>query len=160
MTIYTKADLAAMTVKDDLKPLASQLGITGYSKKPKDWIIKAILQAQKSDVKVSISQAKTTTVVPKAMLDKIQFQTTSILTKPNANRGDKCTTTLHISSGASSGQFPVVGRTVAEVAAFLAEVLNIEKMSIGHVNGKEVDGTYILKEGDNLEFLKSAGQKG
>jgi hypothetical protein len=33
-------------------------------------------------------------------------------------------------------------------------------MSPGLVNGKNVEGTYTLKEKDELEFLKPAGSKG
>jgi len=47
-----------------------------------------------------------------------------------------------------------------EVGDFIREVLNVDRLSTGLVNGKEVPGDYILKEGDNLEFLKPAGKKG
>jgi hypothetical protein len=36
----------------------------------------------------------------------------------------------------------------------------VDKLSTGLVNGKDVDGSYILKQGDVLEFLKPAGRKG
>jgi len=49
---------------------------------------------------------------------------------------------------------------VGSVAEFLREVLNVDRMSQGVVNGKQVEDSYRLKEGDNLEFLKPAGRKG
>ena len=90
----------------------------------------------------------------------LTFNLNSIMTKPSAQFGNKTTTTIHVSCGASSGDFPVVGRSIYEVSEFLREVLNVTRMSIGLVNGKEVDHNYIIQSHDNLEFLKPAGQKG
>jgi len=84
----------------------------------------------------------------------------SSITKPDAPFGHKATTTVQISCGASTGRFPVVGKTVAEVGEIMREVLNVSKLSTGLVNGKEVEGNYTLKSGDVLEFLKPAGKKG
>jgi hypothetical protein len=36
----------------------------------------------------------------------------------------------------------------------------VDRLSTGLVNGKEVDASYVLKNGDRLEFLKPAGRKG
>ena len=155
MPIYTKEELEIMNVKYELKPMAVKMGLTGYSKKVKAEVISAILEAQTPKRTASFAPA----AAAKAM-GAIEFCATSILTKPTAKKGDKCTTTIRVSSGASSGNFPVTGRTVAEVGEFLREVLNIEKMSDGLVNGKNVEGTHVLKKGDELEFLKSAGSKG
>ena len=69
-------------------------------------------------------------------------------------------TTIQVSCGASSGAFPVEGKNVREVGEFLREVLNVDKLSTGLVNGKEVQGDYVLKSGDNLEFMKPSGRKG
>lgn len=154
--IYSANQLDNMNVKKELKPLAKDLGIIGYSKKNKVDLISMILEFQSESVIQPVS-IKTTTM---PNITALQFNATSILSKPNAERGDKCTTTLLVSSGASSGEFPVVGRSVAEVSSFLEEILNIDKMSIGHVSGKGVTGDYILKDGDVLEFIKAAGTKG
>lgn len=161
MPIYSKEELETMNVKYELKPMAVKMGLSGYSKKTKDVVISAILEKQgpkKAPAKAAIASIAPAAAV-KAM-NAIEFCATSILTKPSAKEGDKCSTTIRVSSGASSGNFPVSGRTVAEVAEFLREVLNIKKMSPGLVNGKSVEGTYTLKDGDELEFLKPAGSKG
>jgi len=156
MPTYSKEELQEMNVKKELKPMAVKMGLTGLSKKTKDVVISAILEKQGPAAK-----SKPATIAPAAAkINAIDFGVTSVLTKPSAKKGDRCTTTVRVSSGASSGQFPVVGRKVAEVAEFLREVLNIEKMSSGLVNGKEVEGSYVLKETDELEFLKPAGSKG
>lgn len=158
MSIYTKLELYAMNVKKELKPMAVKMGLAGLSKKTKDVVISAILEAQEPK---KASKAPSASIAPAAAaMNAIEFCATAVLTKPSAKKGDKCTTTIRVSSGASSGNFPVAGRTVAAVGEFLREVLNIEKMSAGIVNGKSVDGTYTLKDGDDLEFLKPAGSKG
>ena len=159
MPIYTKEELENMNVKNELKPMAVKMGLTGYSKKVKAVVVSAILEKQGPAPKKAASATIAPAAAVKAM-NSIEFQATSVLTKPSAKKGDKCTTTIRVSSGASSGNFPVAGRTVAEVGEFLREVLNIEKMSPGLVNGKSVEGTYTLKDKDELEFLKPAGSKG
>ena len=93
-------------------------------------------------------------------LTGIQFTGQSTITKPDAPFGSRATTTIHVSCGASSGNFPVAGKSVKEVGDFLREVLNVDRLSTGLVNGKEVDAEYVLNSGDNLEFLKPAGKKG
>lgn len=67
---------------------------------------------------------------------------------------------ISVSCGASSGNFLVVGKTVSEVAGFLSEALNIDKLSEPVVNGVQVGPMYVLKSGDALEFVKLAGKKG
>ena len=162
MPIYSKEELENMNVKFDLKPMAVKMGLPGYSKKTKAVVISAILENQKPVAKKA-PKAATASIAPAAAakaMNAIEFCATAVLTKPSAKKGDKCSTTIRVTSGASSGNFPVAGRSVAEVAEFLREVLNIEKMSPGLVNGKNVEGTHILKDKDELEFLKPAGSKG
>lgn len=161
MPIYSKEELENMNVKYELKPMVVKMGLTGYSKKTKAVVISAILEAQ-GPVKTPKPKA-TASIAPAAAakaMNAVEFCATSVMTKPSAKKDDKYSTTIRVSSGASSGNFPVTGRTVAEVGEFLREVLNIEKMSPGLVNGKNVEGTYTLKNGDELEFLKPAGSKG
>jgi hypothetical protein len=151
---FTRADLEARTSKDLKRMCIDELGITGVSKKPKEVVIKAILNQY---------GAKSAGVAPAAgsgPVTGLEFTGQSIMTKPSGQFGHRTTTTIHVSCGASSGNFPVVGRTVKQVGEFLREVLNVDRLSTGLINGKEVNGDYVLKEGDNLEFLKPAGKKG
>jgi hypothetical protein len=99
-------------------------------------------------------------VAPSANIAAVEGTFQSTLTKPGEPFGFKTSTTIQVSCGASSGRFPVAGRTVAEVGEFLREVLNVSKLSTGLVNGKEVEGSHVVKEGDVIEFLKPAGKKG
>jgi phage terminase large subunit-like protein len=91
---------------------------------------------------------------------KADFLMSSVMTHPNKKVGDKCTTAISVSCGANSGKFPVTGKSVAAVGEFLREVLNVDRLAEGLVNGKKVEGNYILQPGDTLEYLKPAGQKG
>jgi len=157
MAQYKRETLEAKTVRD-LRQLVVKLGIVGFTKKPKSVIIDAIM------AKHGVAGSTTATIAadgPAAKpLDGVEATFQSSVTKPTLKKGDRLSTTLQVSCGASSGRFPVAGRTVAEVGDFLREVLNVDKLSTGLVNGKEVDGTYKLKAGDTLEFLKPAGKKG
>ncbi|MFW9871826.1 MAG: hypothetical protein ACFFG0_01905 [Candidatus Thorarchaeota archaeon] len=154
---YTRAELEAKRDKD-LKRMCSQgqLGIPGMWKKNKAEVINAIL-AKQSETAGSATISKS---APKEPLKGIDFKGHSVMTKPGNKFGEKTSTTIQVSCGASSGAFPVEGRTVKEVGEFLREVLNVDKLSTGLVNGKEVSADYKLKAGDALEFLKPAGKKG
>jgi|GEM_PF-1179045 len=155
MASFTREQLERMTVRELKEMCAYDLNMPGYSKKTKDVVIDAILE--KFGKKTESSKASVKTSGP---MTGMEFQAQSILTKPDAPFGSKTTTTIHVSCGASSGNFPVVGRTVGQVADFLREVLNVDKLSTGLVNGQEVSSNYVLKSGDSLEFLKPAGRKG
>ncbi len=151
-----------MNAKAMKKMAFNQLGLAGLSKKPKDEVIDAILASQDSSAAVAPKKGKKAKKAAKASgpIQGIQFSGNSVLSNPSAPFGQKTTTTIHVSCGASSGSFPVVGKTVREVGEFLREVLNVDRLSTGLVNGKEVDAGYVLKSGDRLEFLKPAGRKG
>lgn len=153
---FKREELEAMTVADLRTMCVYDLAIPGMTKKRKDVIIDAIL----AKTGVASMSPKTEAPKPTQALRGIEFEAKSVLTKPAEKFGYKTTTTVHVSCGASSGAFPVAGRTVKEVGEFLREVLNVDSLSTGLVNGVNVAADYIIKPGDNLEFLKPAGQKG
>jgi len=157
MARYKRETLEAKTVKD-LRQLVVKLGIVGQTKKPKSVIIDAIMS--KYGVAGGSAAIAKDGPVKAAPIAGIEAKFQSSVTKPGLKKRDRLSTTIQVSCGASSGAFPVVGRSVAEVGEFLREVLNVDKLSTGLVNGKEVAGDYKLKAGDNLEFLKPAGKKG
>ena len=152
-TSFTREQLEARTSKDLKNMCVYELNLPGLTKKDKDTVINAILASYGAKAAVAPSAAA-------GPVTGVEFTGRSVITKPGASFGQRATTTLHVSCGASSGNFPVVGRSVKQVGEFLREVLNVDKLSTGLVNGKEVDADYILKQGDNLEFLKPAGKKG
>jgi len=141
--------------------------IPGMSKKRKDVIIDAILKANRTTTKAASSgrkkaghMAALATQAGVEQVTKADFQMSSVLTHPSKKPGDRCTTAIRVSCGANSGKFPVTGKTVGAVGEFLREVLNVDRLAEGIVNGDKVDGAYVLKDGDDLEFLKPAGRKG
>lgn len=151
---FTRAELEAQTSKSLKRMCIDELGIVGVSKKDKEAVIQAILaKGGASSRGGSISKKA-------APLKGIEFTGQSTMTKPGAGFGKKTSTTIQVSCGASSGTFPVAGRTVKEVGEFLREVLNVDRLSTGLVNGSEAAADYVLKPGDTLEFLKPAGKKG
>lgn len=155
---FTKAELNGMTDKALKRMCIDELGIVGVSKLWKEEVIKKILKTHgpgKAGVTIAKSAAAT-----KEPLKAIDFSGHSVMTKPSNAFGKKTSTTIQVSCGASSGAFPVAGRTVKEVGDFLREVLNVDQLSTGLVNGKEVSADYQLVPGDSLEFLKPAGKKG
>jgi hypothetical protein len=169
--LETVATLEAKTVVE-LRGICKARGIAGMTKKRKDIIIKAILADNKANQADTGKAATASSCVTKEAPVKsgatpvpgpvtaVSFGMKSILTKPNGRQGDKTTTTVQVSCGANTAEFPVIGKTVGAVQEFLKEVLNIDRIAEGQVNGKASVAGYILKEGDVLEFIKPAGRKG
>lgn len=155
MPIYTRNELEAMNAKDMKRMAFQELGLPGLSKKNKGDVMSAILASQ---------DGGTVSAAPNAAAKKpmggLEAKLTSVLSKPNAKFGHRTATTIEVTCGANTGNFPVAGKRVGEVAEYLREVLNVTRMSTGLVNGKEKGNDYILKDGDRLEFLKPTGKKG
>ena len=150
---FNRTELEAKTKDQLVRMCVDELGIVGITKKPKEDIINGMLALYGASEATIAKDAK-------GPVTGIEFTGQSTLTKPGAPFGQRATTTIHVSCGASSGNFPVEGKTVKEVGDFLREVLNVDRLSTGLVNGKEVGADYVLQNGDNLEFLKPAGKKG
>ena len=162
MATFTREQLEAKTVRELKNMCVYELGLPGLTKMNKPTVIDAIMASKWGRKTRTATKAAPVKAAPvaSAELEGIEFKAQSTLTKPGAPFGSKTTTTVHVSCGASSGTFPVAGRSVKEVGEFLREVLNVDRLSTGLVNGKDVDASYIIKPGDHLEFLKPAGKKG
>lgn len=156
-TTFSREQLEAKTAKELKRMCVYELDLPGLTKKSKDIVVDAIMLKFGEDEGATIAPA-----APEADAGVTGVEATmrSVVTNPSGAFGTRSTTTLHVSCGASSGNFPVVGRTVKQVGEYLREVLNVDQLSTGLVNGKEVAADYVLKQGDNLEFLKPAGKKG
>jgi len=159
MSKYKRETLEAKTVRE-LRQLVVKLGIRGKSKLPKTMIIDAIMEGHGTAGGGASVSPKASEGPIKAPLAGIEGTFQSSMTRPGSEFGFKTTTTVQVSCGASSGRFPVAGRTLAEVGEFLREVLNVSKLSTGMVNGHEQSGSYVIKDGDVVEFMKPAGKKG
>ncbi len=54
----------------------------------------------------------------------------------------------------------IAGKSVGEVRQALKEPLNIDPRARALVNGREASASLVLKEEDQLEFVRLAGEKG
>ncbi len=167
----TKDKLQEKTVAELRHMCVYDLEIPGMTKKTKDVIIDAIVRVNEAKanaiaiatgkaVAPAIAAVETREVLDTSPVTAVDMFMSSRITKPNAKKGDKTTTMVRVSCGASSGSFDVRGKTVGAVSEFLREVLNVDRLANGIVNGKEAKDSYLLNPGDTLEFIKPAGQKG
>lgn len=63
--------------------------------------------------------------------------------------------------GANTGRYPdLVGRRVSEARDFLAEAMAIPRLPRAVVGGRGVETDYVLRPGDQLEFIEPQGVKG
>lgn len=67
---------------------------------------------------------------------------------------------VKISYGVHHLEVPIAGKSVGEVRQALREPLNIDPRALALVNGRETAASYVLKENDQLEFVRLAGEKG
>ena len=67
---------------------------------------------------------------------------------------------VKISYGVHSLEAAIAGKSVGEVRQALKEPLNIDPRALALVNGRNASASLVLKEGDQLEFVRLAGEKG
>jgi hypothetical protein len=67
---------------------------------------------------------------------------------------------VKISYGVHNLEAAIAGKSVSEVRQSLKEPLNIDPRALALVNGRDVAASHILKQGDQLEFVRLAGEKG
>lgn len=159
---FTREELEAKTDKELKRMCVYELDLPGMTKKRKDVVIDAILAHYGTAAMAAASGADPDEIEidEPEIEDQFAGTFTSVIDKPDEKPGNRNTTTIRVSSGAAAGDFSVAGRTIGEVRGLLAEVLNIDQMSNGIVNGKNVDDDYVIQENDNVEFMKPAGKKG
>jgi len=151
---YSKSDLETMNLVV-LRGICQKLGITGMSKKRKEIIIDAIL------AKNSVTAAKSDKATCAETKSDSNVKSSSVFKSINTDLSkDGSSARIHVSCGAASQSFEICGKTVAMVSNLLKDILNIPVFSASYVNGKVVLGDYMIKEGDQLEFIKPAGNKG
>ena len=67
---------------------------------------------------------------------------------------------VKVSYGVHHLDAAIAGKSVGEVRQALREPLNIDPRALALVNGRDVAESYVLKAGDQLEFVRLAGEKG
>jgi hypothetical protein len=80
----------------------------------------------------------------------------SRLNQPNQARSGQ----VKVSYGVHNLEAAIAGKSVSEVRQALKEPLNIDPRALALVNGRDVAASYILKQDDQLEFVRLAGEKG
>jgi len=153
--MYDRSILESKT-RAELREIATEeFGLKVKVKEVKTNLVNAIIQAQRSrpgtTAKTATSQAAPKSTGPLNTLSA---------TLDSDKSGSRYTNTITVSCGAASGNYPVVGKKVSEVAVFLKEALNISVDSRPVVNGQEVSESYVLQNKDVLEFVATAGRKG
>jgi hypothetical protein len=54
----------------------------------------------------------------------------------------------------------LAGQSVADVRRKVAQALNVDPEATAMVNGEATTASYVLEDGDELEFVKKSGVKG
>ena len=139
----------------ELREFCRMNEIPKMSKARKDDIIKAIKEFV--EAKTAITPKTVITNTKTSNTDKIPYLNTNVHTYMKDKTYESL---ISVSCGAASSNYPVVGKTIGFVKAIYREILNIDLNSTGIVNGITQQDSYILKNGDVLEFVREAGTKG
>lgn len=67
---------------------------------------------------------------------------------------------VKVTSGANSADLEVAGQTVRSVRDKYADDLAIAPTARPTVNGAPVDETFVLRDGQRLNFVKNTAEKG
>jgi hypothetical protein len=67
---------------------------------------------------------------------------------------------VEVIHGVYAHSLPLAGMTVLQARAELQDRMNIDPESLAVVDGVEVDDQTVLREGQVLNFVKPAGEKG
>ncbi len=68
--------------------------------------------------------------------------------------------TVRVICGVHTLEAHVAGRSVEDVRTALGQALNISPAAVAVVDGVEVGAGHVLREGEQLEFVRLAGEKG
>ena len=157
----------------ELRQKCKELGITGYSKKPKDTLIRMIEEAraiakdlQSMSVKELRRQAKEAGITGYSRMRKDDLirelgnKPVSIQKEESQGVTVKCHVTL-------LNRDDFVGKTIKEVMDHINNsstekmVLNLPDNYMVILNGSTTyNSDYVLQEGDELEFVARTGSKG
>lgn len=147
---YTRAELRDMCNDLDITKDINGNNIT--TKTLHETLVQTIVAKLKKDESEKESESET---VNDGYIPSINAGVSSYF-----NESGEEVTSIYVSCGAASGNFPVIGKNVREVSELLSEILNIDKLSEPVVNGEQVGLSYVLKSSDVLEFVKLSGKKG
>ena len=67
---------------------------------------------------------------------------------------------IRVMCGVHSLEVGLAGKAIAEIRRALAQPLNIDPRAVAVLNGAQVAETTATKAGDQVEFVRLAGEKG
>ena len=67
---------------------------------------------------------------------------------------------VRVVSGASAQNVDMAGKTIGEIRSFMTQALNIGSGAQALVTGHSVGDDHVVAEGDQVEFVREAGEKG
>lgn len=149
---YT-AEMLEKKTRDELRAICDNLDIHVNSKSTKTFMIDEILDKEHDEPDKNTSTEEGPEYP--GGIDSIS----SIVHAHKSSRND-LNLLVSVSCGASSGNFPVVGKTVSEVSETLKSILNISTSGEPIVNGSPVGLEYKVKLGDIVEFVTVTSRKG
>jgi hypothetical protein len=159
MAFFTETELWDKT-RAELKEICAELSVNYKVKDTKETLIDLVLDKQE-ELEDEVDEVEPEKEVPVGAAAARDGGVVYLNTQVSSVRvGDGIENGISVSCGANSGNFPVVGKTVEEVADFLREALNIDVQSSPLVNGRAVGNDFVLSSGDSLEYTKAAGRKG
>jgi hypothetical protein len=82
------------------------------------------------------------------------------ITRTKAAGQTKAQDQVRVLYGVHSLEANLAGRAVADVRQALRQALNISPQAVAVVDGREVEEGFILLAGQQLEFVRLAGEKG
>lgn len=82
------------------------------------------------------------------------------ITRTKTAGQSKADAQVRVLYGVHSLEANLAGRTVADVRQALRQALNISPQAVAVVDGREVEEGFILLAGQQLEFVRLAGEKG
>ena len=150
---YT-AEMLEKKTRDELRAICDKLDIHVNSKSTKTFMIDEILDKDHDDESDRNTYNEEGPEYPGG-IDSI-----SSVVHAHKSSGNDLNLLVSVSCGASSGNFPVVGKTVSEVSETLKSILNISTSGEPIVNGSPVGLEYKVKLGDVVEFVTVTSRKG
>jgi len=153
--VYTEDQLTEKTVAE-LREICKKFGIIGMSKERKDVIIASINEFYQDQN--SPEPEEDTYYSESAPEEKVPYVNAHVHSYLDKN--EQYQSLITVSCGAASGNYPLINKSVGFVKATYREILNIDDTSNAIVNGVEKSESYVLKSGDNVEFIRKAGTKG
>ncbi len=157
---YTQQILEGKTV-NELKQIVRNMGIVGVLKKRKDIIIDSILNNSTSPKKQSGGSKKPSS--KKSVSSKVILSgsfTSESIRSLNSPFGYKSTSSVRVVCGVNSKSFDIEGLSIYNSLQRVSSTFNVDLTSVMPVvNGKEQNLDYIIKKGDELEFVIPSGSK-